>query len=576
MPRPKRAVKVSATIPNSRVAKPSLAPRKKSTRSAIEDEISDGEGEIIAVPKANGRMTAVRASARKSLIMSPTGESATLLEGMEQRRDEAMARLDAAAASTETDVNTDDTAVSEADASSSPAVEIGRRATMAENSLLQPGNFSRRTRKPSILGRAPSRMRSDSVESELAEDSGLMGNVRGRQHFARSSSLGLDIGNTPGPPNSVLRTGQVKRRARAPSILGTGRKDQSRGKEIDYDEDEDEEEDDFNPEDESTPLNLSKARPASHHSSPAVSSSAVNPRKRKLSAVPARISSPLLSNDDEAASSNPVQASQSEPPQRFSTPEPLSETMAPPQSSSPEQRSPELPRQSRRAAAAPTHSNRRQPPRQVHLPPDDSPPSSPPSLTHSPNAAESAPKRQAKTKTKPLPTDFSTAQLQTLLPRRRNRGTHDPFDVESSEEEIDVTGLGSDDDELTNLSVRPNRRRPTANPHRRVARLKPGPKSKSVTQGTAEKNAVGVKKTYTRRTLSDKENDATASDDEEGDPDDSLAPVADSGEVENSQELEARVGTELKKAKRKFEDVDKWEMEFEDVTASSSSPWDAR
>jgi hypothetical protein len=45
---------------------------------------------------------------------------------------------------------------------------------------------------------------------------------------------------------------------------------------------------------------------------------------------------------------------------------------------------------------------------------------------------------------------------------------------------------------------------------------------------------------------------------------------------EHSQELEQRIGKELKKAARKFEEVDKWEMEFEDVTASSSSPKDAR
>jgi hypothetical protein len=40
--------------------------------------------------------------------------------------------------------------------------------------------------------------------------------------------------------------------------------------------------------------------------------------------------------------------------------------------------------------------------------------------------------------------------------------------------------------------------------------------------------------------------------------------------------LEKRVGRELKVAARKFEEVDKWELEFEEVTASTSSPKDAR
>jgi hypothetical protein len=40
--------------------------------------------------------------------------------------------------------------------------------------------------------------------------------------------------------------------------------------------------------------------------------------------------------------------------------------------------------------------------------------------------------------------------------------------------------------------------------------------------------------------------------------------------------LEKRVGRELKAAARKFQEVDKWELEFEEVTASSSSPKDAR
>jgi len=73
--------------------------------------------------------------------------------------------------------------------------------------------------------------------------------------------------------------------------------------------------------------------------------------------------------------------------------------------------------------------------------------------------------------------------------------------------------------------------------------------------------------------MSDKENTV------EVDPDDSLAPIPDdeaNDDPENSQELEERVGKELKQAAKKFQEVDKWELEFEEVTASSSSPRDGR
>jgi len=81
-----------------------------------------------------------------------------------------------------------------------------------------------------------------------------------------------------------------------------------------------------------------------------------------------------------------------------------------------------------------------------------------------------------------------------------------------------------------------------------------------------------TKQSYASRATvtSDKENEV--------DPDDSLAPLPDNdgnASPENSQEMEERLGKELKKAARKFQEVDKWELEFEDVTGSSS-PKDAR
>jgi len=479
------------------------------------------------------------------------------------------------------------------DRSKSPEIELGRRernTPAVENSSLAIGNFRRRARQPSILGRGAGRARSSSVESDLADDNGLtsvgrantsvlatgnfkrrprQGSILGRNTTGVApSSMGLEMG-TPAQVGSALKLGNFRRRARAPSILGTAQK--ARQQRLDY---EDDDEDDFNPEDESTPLNLSKTRNTT--SSSAASSS--NPRKRKLSAAQVPQSSPLARSPsvDEAEERIPATGSmvddeeeRSEAPSspqvplrasvesRSVTPEPMSETMAPPRSSSSAPSSPEPSLPTRRPVSRGRRPLRGRTPPPATL---DSPISSPPSLTHSPNRPYMTAKPKAK-KAAPPPSTFSTAQLQALLPRRRRQTNRDPFDTPSSEDEADGAELASDEDELSHINVRARNRRSvfarTPAPSKRIAKAKAPPKSTA-------------KHTYTRaNAASDKEN-------EEVDPDDSLAPLPDdNGSPENSQELEKRVGHELKKAARKFQEVDKWELEFEDDTCSSS-PKDAR
>lgn len=601
MPRPKRT-KVAPSVPAARATKP--ATRLMIPKDEVED-ISDAEEGIVTsarrIPRSYGRKEHPAAATLQSAarpIANVDSEHALALGGMEKRRDAAMARLEAE------NVTSSEQAVSTSgQLSSSPAVELGRRAIVtpgAGNSLLAIGNFRRRTRQPSILGRKDSRARSSSVDSNLAESNGLAnmpvegsvlagGNFRRRQRQpsilgrtasrVRSSSIGLETDrSTPGNASSAVRTGLFRRRARQPSILGTGKKHQ-KGSDYDFDD-----EDDFNPDDESTPLNLSKTRSTTEQGSQSVSSAA-NPRKRKLSSLhPTRSSSPLPADDGELPQRNPsTSPSQSSVEQavRPSTPEPLSETMAPPRSSSsPLQDSPEVLIPSRRTNLQPRgRSVRRQPIRKPLVPPrDESLPSSPPSLTHSPNRLVSPVRqRRAPTRPKTHPANLSTIQLQAMLPRRRRRHARDTYDIESSDEgEVDPGDLGSDDDELTYLTTRTNHitRSHSAAP-RSVTRLKPGPKSRGKSMPPADKSA---KKTHkSRNAISDKENDSDRFDDDaEIDPADSLAPIRDNPSPEDSQDLEERVGKELKTAKRKFEVVDKWELEFEDVTAGSSSPWDAR
>ena len=601
MPRPKRS-KVAPSAGPARVARPMKLVAKKVLKGEVREggfndmyDVSDpdedvvpsvrrlgqprGKGKIAAAPSHNEPKSAPVWNLDREDNLSEPGEITTARELI------SLKNLPGGAGTEDIDLE-----------SSSPAVELGRRekgTPIMENSLFALGKFKRRPRQPSILGRAAARGRSSSIESNMAQDTGLTtigrrnnslmgithswqqgGTITGLGH-EKSGSVGLADG-TPTHAGSVLNLGNFRRRARQPSILGTAEKNRQSQPPNDDDND------DFNPEDESTPLHISKATDTTN-------SSSSNPKKRKLLATQgARSSPPVLwdresdHQDDIPASGSHHHESEDEPQSSNEAPlpsvevldvrvEPMSETMAPPLSSSlstslePEPASYRAAQRLRAEREAP-RGRRRLRDRTTPSHTQHSPLSSPPSLTHSPNfrapkAGPKASKRQA-----PPPTTLSTAQLQALLPRRRRRGARDPYDI-GSEDEIDVSGLGSDDDELTHSNIRTLPSRRTTVPHN-PAPEKAHRKSKVVPK-------PGFKKTYGTRaphTTSDKEN-------EEVDPDDSLAPLADGaadGSPENSQELEKRVGKELKKAARKFEEVDKWDLDFEDCTASSSSPKDAR
>jgi hypothetical protein len=476
-------------------------------------------------------------------------------------------------------------------ASSSPSVEMGRRdrsSTTFESSFLSVTNFRRRPRQPSILGKRPAQERESSVESSRAVSDNMatmssrnastlsIGNFKRRPRQpsvlgrARSSSLGFDTDRgTPAQPGSSLRLGNFRRRARESSVLGTGRKPRQ-----DRPADDDDEEDEFNPEDESTPLN--QAKNAAMGSPLAFSSS--NPKKRKLSAAkPSQSDSaaatsygaeePAAPSSDAAADEFDIPSSPPESPIRtievdVSGIEMLNDTMAPPQSSSSPPESP--------LDSSPPLRGRR--PYRGRTPPagmQDSPISSPPPLTHSPNhpgRATSGPKAKGR-RPAPPPSALSTAQLQTLLPRRRRQVNRDPYEIESSEDEVDISGLASDDDELINLSVAPRSRRPVTSFIRRPAPLKKPRGSRNASKTGPE--ASRGKATYGSRAgaTSDKENETY-------DPDHSLAPLPDDEEAEKSRDVAPT--QELKDAARKFQEVDKWELEYEEVTAGSSSPLGAR
>lgn len=202
---------------------------------------------------------------------------------------------------------------------------------------------------------------------------------------------------------------------------------------------------------------------------------------------------------------------------------------------------------------------------------DDDLPSSPPSLTHSPDnrhVAVAATKTKGRNiKANPPPAMMATAELQALLPRRRTRRPtgvrteRDIFEIESAEEEEEDENA----DELSMIAPRRGTHIPA-----------PAPRDKQITKLKAAAALKG-KRSYGKKAVV--EEDDPANDQENGgedEHDDSLAPIDDSIEDGESSILEGRVGKELKKAKKKFMDVDKWEMEFESVTAEGSSQADAR
>jgi hypothetical protein len=611
MPRPKRA-KVAPSAPaaqprRGRAPAPSRKPREASEAiESSQEQNIEQETQTTRTRATRGNATGSGPSTRAARL---SASNTTVLEESKRRRDSAMSRLEAENESTPSSKGPSD-AVAHAPGeilSSSPEVEIGRRGRVAasvESSAIIPGTFRRRARQPSILGRGQEIEieRSESVDSDIAQSQDItnverpIGRVmssgfkpRQRQPSilgnVRSSSVEVerDIG-TPVNPGSALRTGLFRRRARQPSILGTPSHNPSRdlpAEASDQDEQgEEDEEDDFNPEDESTPLNLPKSKPLD--GSPQ-STSPLNSRKRKLSSPSASNSSaalpPLEKSPSSALSPPPASSPLST---RWQTPEIMSSTHAPPHSSSSLRLSLTPPRRTRATSGIPserTPTTRRQPSRALAM--DDDLPSSPPSLTHSPDnrpaVKKPAGKPKGKPAAKPEPASLSTAQLQLLLPRRRRRAARDAYEIGSSDDEVDAE---SDEDELSHLAAAPSRsNRQTAGARKLVTKLQSAIKGKG--KAVAAAQAAAAKRTYGSRraaapSLSDKENGENSAEisEAEVDPDDSLAPVQDS--VEDSSVLEERLGKELKIAKRKFEDVDQWEMEFEDMTANSSSPKDAR
>lgn len=426
--------------------------------------------------------------------------------------------------------------------------------------------------------------------------------TRGKDTPAMSGAQTLPYGlgsqeqGTPAIESSVLAIAKFKRRPRQPSILQLVQQQDNRAEEQDDNDDLD----DFLPDDESTPFLVSQTKlqiqgtPTSSSSSSQQLPTLNHSRKRKLTPpdiqVPRSqsvVDRPTTPTVQDLGISDIYSIPGDEPKllsgYHFHPPSPQlhSDTLAPPQSSSPSRVSPEHKRSTRNRPAAKSlprgRASRKNPVRKpVAIPAQD--PEEPLSeASEMPSPAQPSRKRNNL-----APKTLSTATLQNLLPRRRHRRKHaSEFDIPSSGDEvIDTTGLDEDEDELSHVAI-----------VKRVAVKKNPAKTpaskKRVASATARKKSgqiagKGATRTYARK-VSDKENEPRTTS-EGGDEGDSLGPVGDDDETADVEAGTGRAGSvrngtsgkELQKLAQKFREVDKWALEFEEITASSSSPRDAR
>ncbi|KAF2805564.1 uncharacterized protein BDZ99DRAFT_107285 [Mytilinidion resinicola] len=404
----------------------------------------------------------------------------------------------------------------------------------------------------------------------------------------------LKAQGTPAMETSMMALTNFKRRSRQPSILRMVQQPSSDNNDSDVDLNF---LDDFNPDDESTPVHVHKrtgGEEAGQESTLRSTSTGQSSGSKKRKAPSPEVQ--VLASSPPAPSSPPADFPQSSPLSRLATPsehiletqenqpsvslpqapeEVWSSTMAPPLSSSPEPSSPSKQPEER-------HSKRRKTNEFDDLY-DVTPRASDDEAEVAPSAKPKIPVKAKKPTRAPT---LSTAKLQALLPRRRQRPRRaaekeDEFDIPSSDS-LDTHMLDSDQDEL---SIVAPRRRVTKTP----ARGQPAKAAKSLAQLSAKKKPAETKakrgrprkdvktagvttaaaaptRTYGRR-HSDKENENEDSVWVAGETEDELNQE---GETTIEEVLMSR---ELREQAEKFRKIDEVSLEFESVDHGSSSPW---
>ncbi|KAM0485951.1 hypothetical protein ACHAPX_000647 [Trichoderma viride] len=597
MPRPKRGRPPGPRAGNDAVVIPSTAEPASSSSVVLENKIE-------TTRRPRGRPRKIPSVAQLNINDDDSIETAN------QGRDIALNGL----------ANDDATTASErraTRASSRSSVELGRFTASTpnhnerDNSGLDLGD--------SVFGDLDDSF-ADGPGSARSADISNMSYSALRTQSRRSSFIGRNdppirpssrSGTTP-RVGSSFNIGLFKRRAREPSILGTSREPLEEPPTAGQDPGVDSE-DDFEPEAESTPLkNRRRTRGSDEIIEPESPEEAESSNLRKRKSLdteqnntrPEKVSRtepgssrqlrerhsselpdapPFLEQDqiDETSESETSDVSSPRgPPSRLPprpvTPVNQAEIAAPPASSGseasdvwPDIRS--LAKKRRRPSAVTT------PTRLDNL----SDISSPPSLTHSPNydAAKTGKTRGRPPRSQQASPKMTTADLTSLLPKRRYKKQRDPLSLES-DEELDTSGLGNGDDELSYLDTETARRRKRGRPPTRAAG------SRSASRGGKAGGSSKQARSASRRHSSDKENagDRSRGSDEDEDEDEQgeeqvsrFIPLADNTFDGATEEADAAPvdAAELKEASKKFKEVDRWELDFEEV-AEPSSPQDGR
>lgn len=510
-----------------------------------------------------------------------------------------------------------------------PATEFRtQEAPGVEASILALANFKRRPRQPSILQIV--QQDGDTVDNSLYDVSDAEEDKKNAVdqvgHPQPEEETGFRAQRTPGAEVSILALANFKRRPRQPSILQVSIQqgvDDADNHDLFNDDGDEDQIGAFDPEDESTPFIVSKTKSqleailSPSPSSPTPKSlPGSSSKKRKLTPVEVQVprssppearsspsaahqnnenyNSPLLNDDDQEPPSEQAEAHSDREP----TPQIWSDTLAPPLSSSPSQippHSPPRPEHSARPTTA--QAKRKQPAR-----------NNPPLANRNDSTMNPSilpPKTRTRTR-QPL----STATLQTLLPRRRARPRPSTFDIPSSDdinvgdEETDpsIPANDDDDDELSHAPAKKpsarkratktataaaagiskksspvKKQRATATAAASISSKKSGATAKKAATGGVGVGGEGpgskTKRTYTRRVVSDKDKenaDPNPGRSHDGPHDD--VNSRESGEEGGQGDVRLRIGgAELERAARWFREVEKWELDFEEVTGSSDS-----
>ncbi|TLD32176.1 Helicase required for RNAi-mediated heterochromatin assembly 1 [Venturia nashicola] len=552
---------------------PSQAIEESALIKEAEQEV---EQEAMPVPKTNIR-------ARGRPIMKKTGASAgqqSALEALKQRRNAAMQTKKA----------------KEFSSVALPAPKSNALQELLRTSSTSKSSDERIISTPAVKATPAQRERTPMSQWDTEEDlyglspGGEASRLRleSRRKSVQDSHSVLKAQGTPAVETSVLALTNFKRRPRQGSIIRMVQQTSELAdpeEHVAFDAEDDpllqgledtlDSFEDFNPENESTPLHLGKRKSDVRAGEPRTSSS----RKRKHAQDDEEIqvpqSSPPIPSSPPARHQSPSHSSTSaslpevvESTQKLLEVDIYSETMAPPQSSS----EPASPVRSQ------IHAEKRRKLSAQHG-------------QENKNDGFPSPTQAKKHKSRKKAPSFSTAALQSLLPKPRRKARAakhtDDYDIPSSDDGNDaaLTLQDSDDDELAHPRARrratkilmrkvSGNRKKAANSVSPASTRKKTPSAKAI---GAEPEKVKVKKMYGHAAV-EKENDGNVelcsdhdSDDEDGD----MRAVDGRKKRAGSVVPKMFKAKELQAAKKKFAEVDDFEMEFEsvDLGGGSSSPW---